>query len=84
MTNTNWQSYVPEATMSYFVQMAALAMQNFASAAAGHRGRDRADPRLRAAGDEDDRQLLGGCHARTVYVLLPFVDRGACCCARRA
>ena len=35
MTNTNWQSYVPETTMSYFVQMAALAVQNFVSAAAG-------------------------------------------------
>jgi potassium-transporting ATPase potassium-binding subunit len=35
MTNTNWQSYVPETTISYFVQMAALAVQNFVSAAAG-------------------------------------------------
>ena len=35
MTNTNWQSYTPEVTMSYFVNMAALAVQNFASAAAG-------------------------------------------------
>lgn len=35
VTNTNWQSYSGEATMSYFVQMAALAVQNFASAAAG-------------------------------------------------
>jgi K+-transporting ATPase ATPase A chain len=35
MTNTNWQSYSGEATMSYFVQMAALTVQNFASAAAG-------------------------------------------------
>lgn len=35
VTNTNWQSYVGEATMSYFVQMAGLAVQNFASAAAG-------------------------------------------------
>jgi potassium-transporting ATPase potassium-binding subunit len=35
MTNTNWQSYVGETTMSYLVQMAALAVQNFASAAAG-------------------------------------------------
>lgn len=35
VTNTNWQSYVGEATLSYFVQMAALAVQNFASAAAG-------------------------------------------------
>ena len=35
MTNTNWQAYAGEATLSYFVQMAALAVQNFASAAAG-------------------------------------------------
>src|SRR3989454_4937720 len=35
MTNTNWQSYVPETTVSYLVQMAALAVQNFVSAAAG-------------------------------------------------
>ena len=35
MTNTNWQAYSGESTMSYLVQMAALAVQNFASAAAG-------------------------------------------------
>ena len=35
MTNTNWQSYSGESTLSYFVQMAALTVQNFASAAAG-------------------------------------------------
>ena len=35
LTNTNWQSYTPEQTMSYFVNMAALAVQNFASAAVG-------------------------------------------------
>ena len=35
MTNTNWQWYSGEATMSYLVQMAALAVQNFVSAAAG-------------------------------------------------
>ncbi len=35
MTNTNWQWYTGESTMSYLVQMAALAVQNFASAAAG-------------------------------------------------
>jgi potassium-transporting ATPase potassium-binding subunit len=34
-TNTNWQSYVPEVTMSYFTQMAGLAYHNFASAAVG-------------------------------------------------
>ncbi len=35
MTNTNWQAYSGESTMSYLVQMAALAVQNFVSAAAG-------------------------------------------------
>jgi K+-transporting ATPase ATPase A chain len=35
VTNTNWQSYVPEATVSTFSQMAGLAVQNFVSAAAG-------------------------------------------------
>ncbi|MEP6741491.1 MAG: potassium-transporting ATPase subunit KdpA [bacterium] len=34
-TNTNWQSYVPETTMSYFTQMVGLAYHNFASAAVG-------------------------------------------------
>jgi potassium-transporting ATPase potassium-binding subunit len=35
LTNTNWQSYSGESTLSYLVQMAALTVQNFASAAAG-------------------------------------------------
>jgi K+-transporting ATPase ATPase A chain len=34
-TNTNWQSYVPETTMSYLTQMAGLAYHNFLSAAVG-------------------------------------------------
>jgi K+-transporting ATPase ATPase A chain len=34
-TNTNWQNYAGEATMSYLTQMAGLAYHNFASAAAG-------------------------------------------------
>jgi K+-transporting ATPase ATPase A chain len=34
-TNTNWQSYLPETTMSYLTQMAGLAYHNFASAAVG-------------------------------------------------
>jgi len=34
-TNTNWQNYAGEATMSYFTQMAGLAYHNFASAATG-------------------------------------------------
>ena len=34
-TNTNWQAYIPETTMSYFTQMAGLAYHNFFSAAVG-------------------------------------------------
>jgi len=34
-TNTNWQAYTPEVTMSYFTQMAGLAYHNFTSAAVG-------------------------------------------------
>jgi K+-transporting ATPase ATPase A chain len=34
-TNTNWQSYGGESTMSYFSQMVALAIHNFTSAASG-------------------------------------------------
>lgn len=35
MTNTNWQNYGGESTMSYLVQMAGLTVQNFLSAATG-------------------------------------------------
>src|SRR6202048_2017223 len=35
ISNTNWQSYVPETTMGYLVQMAGLAVHTFVSAATG-------------------------------------------------
>jgi K+-transporting ATPase ATPase A chain len=35
VTNTNWQSYVPETTYGYLVEMAGLTVHNFLSAAAG-------------------------------------------------
>jgi potassium-transporting ATPase potassium-binding subunit len=35
VTNTNWQGYAGEATMSYLTQMVALTVQNFVSAATG-------------------------------------------------
>ncbi|MBD8611562.1 potassium-transporting ATPase subunit KdpA [Frigoribacterium sp. CFBP 13729] len=35
VANTNWQSYSPELTMGYAVQLAGLAVQNFVSAAVG-------------------------------------------------
>src|SRR3954465_3864101 len=86
-SNTNWQSYTPESTVSYFTQMAALAWQNFVSAAAGigvalalARGftRKRADLRTRGNFGADLRRSI-------LYVLLPasvlialfFVSQGA-------
>ena len=35
VTNTNWQSYAGETTLSYFTQMVGLTVQNFLSAATG-------------------------------------------------
>jgi K+-transporting ATPase ATPase A chain len=35
VTNTNWQNYAPESTVSHLTQMAGLAVQNFVSAAVG-------------------------------------------------
>ena len=62
MTNTNWQSYGGEATMSHLTQMVGLAVQNFVSAAAGMAtvaALIRGLARRRAV---DDRQLLGRPH----------------------
>ncbi len=39
VTNTNWQAYGGEFTMSYLSQMLGLTFQNFVSAAVGHGGR---------------------------------------------
>ncbi len=59
ITNTNWQSYGGESTMSYLTQMTGLGVQNFVSAAQGMavlvaliRGFTRTDRK-------DDRQFLG-------------------------
>ena len=47
ITNTNWQYYGGETTMTYFSQMAGLAVQNFVSAAVGMAVARRGHPRLR-------------------------------------
>jgi K+-transporting ATPase ATPase A chain len=77
VTNTNWQAYSGESTFSYFVQMAALAVQNFASAAAGIavavalvRGFARQE--LRTIGN-----FWVDVTRATVYVLLPLSIIGA-------
>jgi len=76
-TNTNWQAYVPETTMSYFTQMAGLAVQNFLSAATGMcvavaliRGFVRRESRTVGNFWVD---LVRG----TIYILLPIALVGA-------
>ena len=49
VTNTNWQNYTGESTMSHLTQMAGLAVQNFVSAAVGIAVAVALDPRHRAA-----------------------------------
>ena len=49
VTNTNWQYYGGETTMSYFSQMVGLAVQNFALGRRGDSGRGGVDPRDRLA-----------------------------------
>ena len=82
-TNTNWQAYSGESTMSYLSQMAALAWHNFISAAAGigvalalARGLTR-----RAAPGGEAPRTLGNFWAdlvrSIVYVLLPISLVGA-------
>jgi K+-transporting ATPase ATPase A chain len=72
VTNTNWQAYAGESTMSYFTQMAGLAVHNFLSAATGiavlvalARGLKRASAKTLGSFWVDVTRA-------TVYVLLPL------------
>ncbi len=84
-TNTNWQSYGGESTMSYFSQMVALASQNFFSAAVGIAIAGGVGARHRAAYGDDHRQLLGGPDAHHLLSAAADLPRpGACSSCRRA
>ncbi|HEU4893066.1 MAG TPA: potassium-transporting ATPase subunit KdpA [Vicinamibacterales bacterium] len=76
-TNTNWQSYVGETTMSYLTQMAGLAYHNFVSAAVGMA---LAIAFIRGIAGER-RDSLGNFWVdmtrATLWVLLPFCVVGA-------
>ena len=72
VTNTNWQGYGGETTMSYLTQMLALTVQNFVSAATGHGGAGRPDPRLRAAPAETIGNFWVDLTRTTLYILLPL------------
>lgn len=74
-TNTNWQGYAGEATMSYLSQMAALAWHNFISAAAGIAAAMAVARGLTRPGDGRGAGTLGNFWVditrATVYLLLP-------------
>src|SRR4029450_10544334 len=76
-TNTNWQAYGGETTMSYFTQMAGLAYHNFVSAAAGMAV---AVALIRGTGEEG-RDTRGNCWVdlgrASLWVLLPISIVGA-------
>ncbi len=59
VSNTNWQAYAGESTMSYLSQLVGLTVQNFLSRRHRHRRGLRPDPRLRPAENVDPRQCLG-------------------------
>ena len=85
LTNTNWQAYSGEATMSYLVQMTGLAVQNFASAAAGIAV---AIAMIRGFAREE-KKTIGNFWVdvtrATVYVLLPMaVVAGVIYCSQGA
>ena len=72
-TNTNWQAYSGESTVSNFTQMVGLAVHNFTSAATGHRRRRR--PGARAGPPQRPRASATSgptwC-ASPLYLLLPL------------
>jgi potassium-transporting ATPase potassium-binding subunit len=75
-TNTNWQGYVGEATMSYLTQMAGLAWHNFTSAAAGVAVAIALARGLTRHGEGTKTGTLGNFWVditrATVYILLPL------------
>ena len=76
VTNTNWQFYGGETTMTYFSQMAGLAVQNFLSAAVGLAVAVALIRALAARRSADDTPSIGNfwqdLTRATFYVLLPI------------
>ena len=72
-TNTNWQAYGGETTMSYLTQMLALTRAELRVGGDRHGGAGRADPRLRAASTPTASATSGSTsRAATLYILLPL------------
>ena len=72
VTNTNWQYYGGETTLSYFAQMAGLTVQNFVSAAVGIAALAAVIRGFAARSAHVARQLLGRPGPDLLYILLPI------------
>jgi len=72
ITNTNWQAYMGESTMSYFTQMAGLAVHNFLSAATGIAILIAFARGLKRASSKTLGNFWVDLTRATLYVLLPF------------
>lgn len=72
ITNTNWQSYSGESTLSYFTQMAGLTVHNFLSAATGIAVLLALTRGLRRASMQDLGNFWVDVTRSTLYVLLPI------------
>lgn len=72
VTNTNWQSYAGETTLSYLVQMIALTVQNFVSAATGMAVAVALGRGISARGSTSLGNFWQDLVRGTVYILLPL------------
>ena len=84
LTNTNWQFYGGETTMSYFSQMAGLAVQNFVSAGVGLAVLVAFVRALASRSGKGHRRLLVDLTRAILYVLLPGSCSSACSSSPRA
>ena len=76
-TNTNWQSYSPEATLSYFSNMVGLAVHNWASAAVGLAIAVAVTRGFARRSADGIGNFWADCVRGTVFVLLPLSLLGA-------
>ena len=79
VTNTNWQSYGGETTMSYLVQMAGLTVHNFVSAATGIALAVALIRGFARRSAQDGRQFLGRSDPLHALCAAADLDRGGAC-----
>jgi Potassium-transporting ATPase A subunit len=75
-TNTNWQVYSGENTMTYFTQMAGLAFSQLRFCGDRNRTRDCVHPRHSSPANADDRQFLGRSGPQLPLGLVAVLCRG--------